>query len=166
MWVSHHYTCITSLCTLSFPLPPQLPSPAPSHPSWSSQSWPVLPVLPGIPVLPSNVSPIIHLTYATAYMLMLLSPLSYSLPPPRWPQVHSPRGHLHSFPANRFINSIFLDCMNAKAVQSCPTLWDPMHLCGPPGSSVHGTLQARILEWVALHSSRGSSRPRDGAIVS
>ena len=97
----------------------------------------MLPVLPGIPVLPSNVSPIIHLTYATAYMLMLLSPLSYSLPPPRWPQVHSPRGHLHSFPANRFINSIFLDCMNAKAVQSCPTLWDPMHLCGPPGSSVH-----------------------------
>ena len=31
----------------------------------------------------------------------------------------------------------------------------------PPGSSVHGILQARILEWVAVHSSRGSSRPRD-----
>ena len=33
--------------------------------------------------------------------------------------------------------------------------------CGPPGSSVHGILQARILEWVAMPSSRGSSRPRD-----
>ena len=33
--------------------------------------------------------------------------------------------------------------------------------CSPPGSSVHGILQARILEWVAVHSSRGSSRPRD-----
>ena len=33
--------------------------------------------------------------------------------------------------------------------------------CGPPGSSVHGLLQARILEWVAIPFSRGSSRPRD-----
>ena len=38
--------------------------------------------------------------------------------------------------------------------------------CGPPGSSVHGILQARILEWVAVPSSRGSSRPRDGTRVS
>ena len=41
-----------------------------------------------------------------------------------------------------------------------PTLWDPMD-CSPPGSSVYGLLQARILEWVAMPSSRGSSRPRD-----
>jgi len=40
--------------------------------------------------------------------------------------------------------------------QSCPTLWDPMD-CSPPGSSVHGILQARILEWVAIPFSRGSS---------
>jgi len=33
--------------------------------------------------------------------------------------------------------------------------------CSPPGSSVHGILQARILEWVAMPSSRGSSHPRD-----
>ena len=44
--------------------------------------------------------------------------------------------------------------------QSCPTLWDPMD-CRPPGSSVHGILQARILEWLAISFSRGSSRPRD-----
>ena len=41
-----------------------------------------------------------------------------------------------------------------------PTLCDLMD-CSPPGSSVHGILQARILEWVAMPSSRGSSRARD-----
>ena len=48
------------------------------------------------------------------------------------------------------------------ATQSCPTLCDPMD-CSPPGSSIHGLLQTRILEWAATPSSRGSSRPRDGA---
>ena len=42
--------------------------------------------------------------------------------------------------------------------QSCLILCDPMD-CSPPGSSVHGTLQTRILEWVAMLSSRGSSWP-------
>jgi hypothetical protein len=43
--------------------------------------------------------------------------------------------------------------------QSCLTLCDPID-CNPPGSSVHGIRQARILEWVALSFSRGSSQPR------
>ena len=47
-----------------------------------------------------------------------------------------------------------------KDSQSCRTLCDPMD-CSPPGSSVHGILQARMLEWVAIPLSRGSSRPRD-----
>ena len=38
--------------------------------------------------------------------------------------------------------------------------------CSPPSSSVHGILQARILEWVALSFSRGSCQPRDGTHVS
>ena len=42
----------------------------------------------------------------------------------------------------------------AKLLQSCPTLCDPMD-CSPSGSSVHGIFQARILEWVAMLSSRG-----------
>ena len=42
--------------------------------------------------------------------------------------------------------------------QSCPTLCDPMD-CSLPGSSVHGILQARILEWVAMPSSRGLPNP-------
>ena len=44
--------------------------------------------------------------------------------------------------------------MNAKLLQSCPTLCDPMD-CSLPVSSVLGILQARILEWVAMPSSRG-----------
>ena len=44
--------------------------------------------------------------------------------------------------------------------QLCLALGDPMD-CRPPGSSVHGILQERILEWVAMPSSRGSSLPRD-----
>ena len=44
-------------------------------------------------------------------------------------------------------------CMHAKSLQSCPTLCDPVD-CSPPGSSVHRILQARILEWVAMPSSR------------
>ena len=43
--------------------------------------------------------------------------------------------------------------------QPCLTLPDPKD-CSPPGSSVHGILQARMLEWVTMPSSRGSSRPR------
>ena len=51
-------------------------------------------------------------------------------------------------------------CMCAKPLQLCLTFCDPMD-CSPPGSSLHGILQARILEWVAISSSRGSSRLRD-----
>ena len=48
--------------------------------------------------------------------------------------------------------------------QSCPTLCDPMD-CSPPGSSVHGILQAKMLEWVTIPS-RGSSLPSDWTQVS
>ena len=51
-------------------------------------------------------------------------------------------------------------CARAKSLQSCLTLCDPMDR-SLPGSSVHGILQARMLEWVAISSSRGSLRPRD-----
>ena len=49
---------------------------------------------------------------------------------------------------------------HAQSLQSCPTLCDPMDH-NPPSSYVHGILQARILQWVAMPSSRGSSWPRD-----
>ena len=56
-------------------------------------------------------------------------------------------------------------CMCAKSLQSCPALCEPMD-CSPPGSSVHGILQARMLEWVATRSSRVSSQPRDRICIS
>ena len=49
--------------------------------------------------------------------------------------------------------------------QSCLALSDPVD-CSPPDSSVHGILQARILEWVTIPFSRGSSPPRDRTQVS
>ena len=52
-----------------------------------------------------------------------------------------------------------------SVAQLCLTLCDPMD-CSPPGSSVHGILQARTLVWVAMSSSRGSSWPRGRTWVS
>ena len=49
--------------------------------------------------------------------------------------------------------------------QSCPALWEPMD-CSLPESSVYGILQARIMEWVAIHFYRGSSWPTDRTQVS
>ena len=57
----------------------------------------------------------------------------------------------HEIPSTRVL---------AKSLQSYLTLYDLMD-CSPPGSSVHGILLPRILEWVAMSSSRGSFQPRD-----
>ena len=55
-----------------------------------------------------------------------------------------------------------LQCMKVKSesevAQSCPTLSDPMD-CSPPGSSVHGIFQARVLEWVAIAFSKEQGCP-------
>ena len=56
-------------------------------------------------------------------------------------------------------------CVCVLVTQSCPTLCDPTD-CSPPGFSVHGILQARILEWIAIPFSRGTSQPRDWTQVS
>ena len=50
-------------------------------------------------------------------------------------------------------------CVRVKSLQSCPALCNRMD-CSSPGSFVHGFLQTRILEWVAMPSSRGSSEPK------
>ena len=54
---------------------------------------------------------------------------------------------------------------SSLVAKSCLTLGDPMD-CSPPGSSVHGILQARLLEWVATSFSRGSFQPRNQTQVS
>ena len=53
----------------------------------------------------------------------------------------------------------------SEDAQSCPIRSDPMD-CNPPGSSVHGIFQAKVLEWVAISFSRGSSWSRDQTQVS
>ena len=62
-----------------------------------------------------------------------------------------------------------LQCMKVKSEsevgQSCPTLFDPMDY-SLSGSSVHGIFQARVLEWIAISFSRGSSQPRNRTWVS
>ena len=57
-----------------------------------------------------------------------------------------------------YFTSMDVRKIKVKISQSCPTLCDPMD-CSPSGSSVHGFLQARILEWVIIAFSRGSSHP-------
>ena len=58
------------------------------------------------------------------------------------------------------IMSYTLHSVCVWVAQLCPTLWNPMD-CGPPGSSVYGILQARILKWVDIAFFRGSSQPRE-----
>ena len=56
--------------------------------------------------------------------------------------------------------SIMEGAGEGEVTQSCPTLCDPMD-CNLLGFSVHGILQARILEWIAISFSKGSFQPRD-----
>ena len=67
--------------------------------------------------------------------------------------------------SSSFINPVLTIRKESEVAQLCPSLCDPMD-CHPPGSSVHEIFQARILEWVAISFSRGSSQPRDRTWVS
>ena len=88
-------------------------------------------------------------------------PVDYSMP--SFPVLH----YLPEFAQTHVIelvmpsnHVILFKTVKAKVAQSCPTL------CNPMGSTVHGILQARILEWVAIPFSRGSSQPRSPTGVS
>ena len=67
----------------------------------------------------------------------------------------------------RLFSSLFFlpCCVCVLVAQSCLTLCDPTG-CSPPGFSVHGILQARILKWIAIPFSRGTSQPRNRNLVS
>ena len=64
--------------------------------------------------------------------------------------------------AQNYIHTRYCCCLVAE---TCLTLCNPVD-CSPPSSSVHGISQARILEWVAISSSRGSSPPSDRICIS
>ena len=63
------------------------------------------------------------------------------------------------------VSNQWSEVKGSKVAQSCLILCDPVD-CSLPGFSVHGILQAGVLEWVAISFSRGSSRPRDWTQVS
>ena len=69
------------------------------------------------------------------------------------------------FPFNVVLWIFIHTCMCAKSLQSCLNLCDPTD-CSPPSSSVHGIVQARILEQVAISFSRGSFQPRNQTCIS
>ena len=72
--------------------------------------------------------------------------------------------HLYNLWFNNCLRQLLV-CVRSQSLQPRPTLCDPTD-CSPPSSSIHGILQARILEWVAMPSSRGSSPPRNQTPVS
>ena len=72
------------------------------------------------------------------------------------PRLHGP-SHRLSCPNTRQPPAPFVQ--HLLRAQSCPTLWDPHMDCSPPGSSVHGILQARILEWVVISFPRDLPNP-------
>ena len=93
-----------------------------------------------------------------------------------WEKYHRIKYHSHDILSAWFIMVdvvlahldevvIFQVKSESEVAQLCPTLCDPVD-CSPPGSSVHGILQARVLEWVAISFSRGSFQPRDWTQVS
>ena len=64
-----------------------------------------------------------------------------------------------------YVVFIFIPNLKVKVTQSCPTLCDPID-CSLPDSSVHGILQASILEWAAVPFYRASSQPRNRTSIS
>ena len=139
---------------------PHLPSPQPAVPHQPAQA--TLPgggcgPGPGAQVLPGTGrergAPRVCLPVSThaSWSVCLLAALG-------WKQDTDPKEAAES----RDVCSLMRTC---SVTQLCPALCDPMD-CSPPGSSVHGILQARILEWVAMSSSKGSSPSRDWTRVS
>ena len=82
-------------------------------------------------------------------------------------QAFLPPPHLTPLSHHRALSwvSVLYRSAWVKDAQSCPTLCDTMD-CNPPGFTVHGIFQARILEWFAIPFSKGSSQPRDQTKVS
>ena len=71
---------------------------------------------------------------------------------------------VHHNPSSSFRDQ-WSESKKVLVAQSCPALYNPMD-CSPPGSSIHGILQARLLEWVAILFCRGSSQARNQTHIS
>ena len=83
----------------------------------------------------------------------------------KFPSILILESNILSYSLTKAVFNLFLCCAVLCVVaQSCPTLCHLMD-CSLPGSSVHGIVQARILEWVAMPSSRESSQPRNQLLL-
>ena len=82
-----------------------------------------------------------------------------------WKGCRGPRSAKNSTLRTLFGTTPSTELLVGLVAKSCLTVCDPMD-SSPPGSSVHGISQARILEWVAISFSGGSSRPRDQTCIS
>ena len=158
------------LCTHAA-APPRPPKPSLQYPSSQEVTWPRPPVPAnqrlGVPRPPSHFITASANKVATVHSPPRASPPHSSLClPTRVPASPDP-GRIsppQRPPSPRCI-SVLLICVKALAAQSCRTLSD-LKNCSPPGSSVHGILQPRILEWAAMPFSRGYFQPRDRTRVS
>ena len=112
---------------------------------WLLSWWNPLCVLPSDPEIPSIALWRGGLFFRWAWILLVTENL---LP--------------HYLP--QFSELLFTFLYSCLVTKSCPALWDPTD-CSPPGSSVLGISQARILEWFAISFSRGPSRPRDQTCI-
>ena len=112
----------------------------------SSSGPPVTPLARGPLYMSVLCSPFIQLNHLHLQISAKITSFREDLP-----------GVSHCPQALSFLHS---EKVKVLIAQSCPTLCNPMD-CSPSGSSVHGILQARILEWLAIPFSRGSSQPRD-----
>ena len=130
----------------------------------SSSSWASIP-----PPTPSHIderlsqSPSLSFLRNTAnsHWLPILQCICFHATLSIRPTLYFPSPYIHSL----FSMSMPRLKLKVLVTPSCPILCNPMD-CSPPGSSVHGIFQARILEWVAIPFSRGSSLPRDRTQVS
>ena len=88
-----------------------------------------------------------------AMLCLVTSVVSISVRPLRRQTTRLPRAWYSPGKITEVGCHFLLQCMKVKSesevAQSCLTLWDPMD-CSPPGSSIHGIFQARVLEWVAM----------------
>ena len=121
-------------------------------------------LLQGLPWIPSPHNPRIHHVTPRGNRPGPQTPKSalrdpLTLCPLQWPPGYKAMRFSASF---EFLKSAERE---NEVARSCPAFCDPTD-CSPPGSSVHGAFQARILEWVAISFSRGSSPPRDQTRVS
>ena len=102
-----------------------------------------------------NLTPMITGRTLTLIYSKSMGPMQPNTQTPSTEGNHYPKSCTHS--PGSFLYS--------EVAQSCPTLCNPMD-CSLPGSLIRGIFQARVLEWVAISLSRGSSQPRDRTQVS